>query len=152
MRISNRCLRTATSRGAEATNSIERRRSNEHPDREIHRNSSVELFCSPFLDWSGSPRLQLYAPFTGLFKNGNRISFTHSGVASTVGKWGPTSLQIKVNLKRADQIWMEMYEISLGVHLNGNVFTYFTGWLLEEDVFLTKNSISTAYFTLYLRT
>lgn len=103
-----------------------------------------KYFFSPFLDWSGSPRLQLYAPFTGLFKNGKLHLFY--SLRRCIGKWGPISLQIKVNLKRADQIWMEMYEISSGVHLNGNVFTYFTGWLLEEDVFLTKYLLLTLLF------
>ncbi len=78
----------------------------------------------------------------GLYLNGDRIGsgWVEEGM-SIGGQWGQLTLQSTLNLKKGDQIWLQIWTISKGVHLydissdnNINHYTHFTGFILEEEI------------------
>ena len=48
----------------------------------------------------------------------------------------PLAIQLTLNLKKDDQVWMEIIQISSGAFLydNSNHLTHFTGFMLDEEV------------------
>jgi hypothetical protein len=48
----------------------------------------------------------------------------------------PLTIQSTLNLKKDDQVWMEIIQISSGAFLydNSNHLTHFTGFMLDEEV------------------
>jgi hypothetical protein len=73
-----------------------------------------------------------------LYLNGNYIG--ESGVDENNGpvdQYNPVTLQSTLNLKKGDQLWMqiEYYGSSSSyLHDNGNHHTHFTGFMLEEEI------------------
>jgi hypothetical protein len=79
--------------------------------------------------------------YVSLFKNGSIIANGYSGSTSPGNIFDTYSLQSTVQLQVGEQIWVEITRISAGAYLDGNKFTHFTGWLLQEDIFLSLNVI-----------
>ena len=72
-----------------------------------------------------------------LFKNGAGIGSAHGDEISTVDyQFENFSIQSTLDLKAGDEIWLQITVMPSGVYLtdDGNHFTHFTGWLLEEDI------------------
>ena len=72
-----------------------------------------------------------------LVKNGSRIASAYSGSTSPGGMYDTYSLQSTLQLQVGEQIWVDISIISAGAYFNGNGYTHFTGWLLQEDVSLS---------------
>jgi hypothetical protein len=71
-----------------------------------------------------------------LTKSGSRIANGHSSSTSSSSITYETfSLQSTLQLQVGEQIWAEIFSISAGAYLDGNKYTHFTGWLLQEDIF-----------------
>ncbi len=70
--------------------------------------------------------------------NGGQIGLGYVEESNTVaGQNSPLTLQSTLNLKKGDQVWMEIYSSSTGAYLvddSYNHFTHFTGWMLEEEI------------------
>ena len=72
-----------------------------------------------------------------LYLNGGRIGVSYVSEANTVNyQLSPLTLQSTLNLKKGDQLWLEIYAISTGVELFDNSYrhTHFTGFMLEEEI------------------
>ena len=76
-----------------------------------------------------------------LLKGGSLIANAYSGSTSPGGQFETFSLQSTLQLQVGEQIWVEINRMSPGAFLDGNGFTHFTGWLLQEDVSLSLNVI-----------
>jgi hypothetical protein len=73
----------------------------------------------------------------GLYLNGNRIGTGFVEEENTAGYiYIPLTLQLTLNLKKDDQVWMEINWQSTGAYLydNSNHHTHFTGFMLQEDI------------------
>jgi hypothetical protein len=71
-----------------------------------------------------------------LYLNGGQIGLGYVEEANTVtNQRSPLTLQLTLNLNSDDQVWTEVYQ-STGANLydNGNHFTHFTGWMLQEEI------------------
>ncbi len=79
-----------------------------------------------------SYRLLLYI---ALKLNGKDITYCHANSFALRGTWKAFSLPSTLRLKKGDQIWFEINQLSPGISLNGKGYTQFTGGLLEEEVF-----------------
>ncbi len=70
--------------------------------------------------------------------NGDRIGLGYVEEANTVAyQSSPLTLQSTLNLKKGDQVWVEISDQSTNGDIlfdNGNHFTHFTGWMLEEEI------------------
>ncbi len=68
--------------------------------------------------------------------NGDRIGLGYVEESNTPGQYSPLTLQSTLNLKSGDQVWVAINYQSTGAYLydNGNHFTHFTGWMLEEEI------------------
>jgi hypothetical protein len=74
-----------------------------------------------------------------LYLNGGRIG---SGRVLDEGspvavKYSPLStLQSTLNLKKGDQVWLEIFDLTLTENNNlmGNDYTHFMGFMLEEEI------------------
>jgi hypothetical protein len=72
-----------------------------------------------------------------LYLNGGRIGWGYVEESNNVaGQLSPLTLQSTVNLKKGDQVWLEIYVLSSGAFLADNSFhfTHFTGFMLEEEI------------------
>ncbi len=73
-----------------------------------------------------------------LYLNGGPIGTAWVSEANTVAghQLSPLTLQSTLNLKSGDQVWVEIYQQSTGANLydNGDHFTHFTGFMLEEEI------------------
>ena len=51
----------------------------------------------------------------------------------------PLTLQLTLNLKKGDQVWLKIDAMSSGAYLVDDIdhYTHFTGWMLEEDIVAT---------------
>ncbi len=69
--------------------------------------------------------------------NGNQIGssrvYENNG---PVSQYSPLTLQSTLNLKTGDQLWMQIsyYGSSSYLYDDGNHYTHFTGFLLEEEI------------------
>lgn len=73
----------------------------------------------------------------GLFKNGAGIGSAHGDeISDRDYQFENFSIQSTLDLKAGDQIWLQITRMPSGGYLtdDGNHFTHFTGWLLEEDI------------------
>jgi hypothetical protein len=71
-----------------------------------------------------------------LTKSGSRIANGHSSsTSSSLITHETFSLQSTLQLQVGEQIWAEIFYVSAGAFLDGNNYTHFTGWLLQEDIF-----------------
>ncbi len=72
-----------------------------------------------------------------LYLNGGRIGLGYVEEANTAAnQFSPLTLQSTLNLKKGDQVWITINWQTTGAYLydNGNHFTHFTGWMLEEEI------------------
>ncbi len=72
-----------------------------------------------------------------LYLNGAIIGLGHVEEANTVAdQSSPLTVQSTLKLKKGDQVWMEIWDLSEGVYLfdSGNHYNHFTGFMLEEDI------------------
>jgi hypothetical protein len=76
-----------------------------------------------------------------LLKNGGAIAKAYCGSTSPGNIYETYSLQSTVQLQMGEQVWVEIFILSAGAFFNGNNFTHFTGWLLQEDISLSLNVI-----------
>jgi hypothetical protein len=74
----------------------------------------------------------------GLILNGAEIGSGYVREYNTDGgQKSPLTLQSTLNLKKGDQVWMEIYWQSTGAYLADLIykhFTHFTGFMLEEEI------------------
>jgi hypothetical protein len=92
-----------------------------------------------FFSFTGVARLQdssfVYLS-SYLHLNGNRIGT--SSVAENngpVNQWSPLTLQSTLNLKKGDQLWVEIsYSGSSYLFDSSSHLTHFTGFMLEEEI------------------
>ena len=78
------------------------------------------------------------ALFIDLYLNnvGNLVAATHTEGINTISANDydtAFSLQSTILLNKNDKIWLQIRYMSPGVYLS-NHFTYFTGWLIQEDL------------------
>jgi hypothetical protein len=69
--------------------------------------------------------------------NGSRIGLAHAfsdEIAAEGGQHETFSLSSTLNLQAGDQIWLEIFGMSPGAYMNGNGYTHFNGWLLQETL------------------
>jgi hypothetical protein len=73
----------------------------------------------------------------GLFKNDAEfIGFSESDENFSSGfQYETISLQSTLELIKGDQIWVGISSISSGASLEGNYYTHFNGFLLEQTLF-----------------
>ncbi|XP_057365992.1 uncharacterized protein LOC130686840 [Daphnia carinata] len=72
-----------------------------------------------------------------LYVNGGRIGLAHAfsdELAAEGGQHETFSLSSTLNLQAGDQIWLEIFGMSPGAYMNGNGYTHFNGWLLQENL------------------
>jgi hypothetical protein len=91
--------------------------------------SFIGLFGFP-----GSTSRQLSDTF--LFKNDVIIARSRSDENNTAItlEYENLSLQSTLNLNKGDQIWLEIASLSTGAFLHGDNNTNFNGFLLEEEI------------------
>ena len=73
----------------------------------------------------------------GLRLNGDLIGFGWVEEANTVaGQNSPLTVQSTLNLKKDDQVWLSINDMSSGVNLydNSGQYSHFTGFMLEEQI------------------
>jgi hypothetical protein len=94
-----------------------------------------------FFSFAGLARLQFSSPvgfFSYLYLNGNRIGGSHVREQNApVDQYNPLTLQSTLNLEKGDQVWVEIvYPNSESFLVGGSLFpvTYFTGFMLEEEI------------------
>ena len=78
---------------------------------------------------SSNVYLQLY-----LYLNGNMIGRGVADQVNTAWQYETYSWQSTLNLQKGDEIWLEIFSMSTGAHLNGYSYTQFSGYLLEEKI------------------
>ncbi len=69
--------------------------------------------------------------------NGNLIGSGYVEESNTVaGQRSPLTLKSTLNLKKGDQVWLEIAAQSRGAYLydDGYHNTHFTGFILEEEI------------------
>ena len=71
-----------------------------------------------------------------MYLHGNQIA---KGFADEVGSTAlqseTSSFQSTLNLEKGDEIWLEIYSMSItGTYLVGGYYTHFSGYLLEENI------------------
>jgi hypothetical protein len=95
-----------------------------------------------FFSFTGHARL-LNSSFSAdfwsyLYLNGNKIGSSRVyEYNEPVDQYSPLTLQSTLNLKKGDQVWVEInyYSPSSSYLLdNGNHHTHFTGFMLEEEI------------------
>ncbi|XP_046645852.1 uncharacterized protein LOC124336192 [Daphnia pulicaria] len=72
-----------------------------------------------------------------LYLNGNGVGIAYLEEGNTVAfQNDQLSLQSTLKLKSGDQVWVQIQQILPGVYLadNGDHYTHFTGFMLEEDI------------------
>jgi hypothetical protein len=75
-----------------------------------------------------------------LYLNGGRIGVGWIEEDNTVaGQNSPLTLQSTMNLKKGDQVWLEINYQSTGafLHDSNNHHTHFTGFMLEEEIVMS---------------
>ena len=73
----------------------------------------------------------------GLYLNGGLIGKSLVYESNIVGtQYDALTIQSTLNLKKGDQVWVEIVMISTGVtlHEDSNHVTHFTGYMLQEEI------------------
>ena len=71
------------------------------------------------------------------YLNGGLIGRGYVTESKTVAyQWSPLTLQSTLDLKKSDQVWLEISRMSPGVSLFDNHlhYTHFTGFMLQEEI------------------
>jgi hypothetical protein len=93
------------------------------------------IYFFSFTALAGFPASSSYASFSSfLYLNGNLIGSSYIKEYNPVNHYSPLTLQSTLNLKKGDQVWVQ---ISPGYsHMFDNSFhyTHFTGFMLEEEI------------------
>ena len=109
-------------------------------------NLTSGIFTAPvtginFFSFTGVARFPASTSYVylnvGLYLNGGLIGEGYVEELNTVNnQWSPLStLQSTLNLKKGDQVWVEIFDLSSGAYLHDyNHFTHFTGFMLEEEI------------------
>jgi hypothetical protein len=96
-----------------------------------------------FFSFAGVARLESSSSsvdfYFRLYLNGNLIGSSNVYERNgPVAQSSPVTLQSTLNLKKGDQLWVQItyYPSGSSSYLldNGGHFTHFTGWMLEEDI------------------
>jgi hypothetical protein len=90
-----------------------------------------------FFSFAGVVHLESVAWFfSQLYLNGNIIgSSTVEEYKGPVAQYSPVTLQSTLNLKKGDQLWVEIgYYGSSYLHDTSFHLTHFTGFMLEEEI------------------
>ncbi|EFX82821.1 hypothetical protein DAPPUDRAFT_240849 [Daphnia pulex] len=108
-----------------------------------------------FFSFAGTARLESSSPasfYTRLYLNGKIIGGSHVDEnKGPVDQYSPLTLQSTLNLKKGDQLWVQisfsgsssyLYEANIfrmwnwvgNLNFNNNHFTHFTGIMLEEEI------------------
>jgi hypothetical protein len=94
-----------------------------------------------FFSFAGLAHLQFSSPvgfLSFLYLNGNRIGASHVRERNApVDQYNPVTLQSTLNLEKGDQVWVEIvYPNSESFLVGSSLFpvTYFTGFMLEEEI------------------
>ncbi len=97
-----------------------------------------------FFSFTGTARLKSssYVDFySRLYLNGNRIgsSNVHENKVP-VDQYSPVTLQSTLNLKKGDQLWVEIYYSGNSSYLYDDIYhvTHFTGFMLEEEIVASR--------------
>jgi hypothetical protein len=72
-----------------------------------------------------------------LYFNGNRIGTSFADhQKNPVNQWSPVTLQSTLNLKKGDQVWVQINHHGSSSYLHEDVhrYTHFTGFMLEEEI------------------
>ncbi len=74
--------------------------------------------------------------YSRLYLNGNRIGSSRVQESNgPVNQYSVLSLQSTLNLKKGDQLWVQMeYSPALYLSEDGGHLTHFTGFMLEEEI------------------
>ena len=76
-----------------------------------------------------------------LHLNGGHIGYGLVSESNTSnGQNDQVTIQSTLNLKKGDQVWMEIYDVSTGAYLYD---TSFMGWMLEEEIVASKTGVAT---------
>jgi hypothetical protein len=78
---------------------------------------------------------------TFLFKNGVIIARSRADENSTAILYENLSLQSTLNLNKGDEIWLQIASLTTGAFLHGDNNTNFNGFLLDEDISQTVQSL-----------
>jgi hypothetical protein len=98
------------------------------------------IYFFSFTGLAGFPYASSSRVYLGvaLYLNGGRIGLGYVSESHTVAdQSSPLTLQSTLNLKKGDQVWLQIdYQIHTGVFLydDSDHFTHFTGFMLEEDI------------------
>jgi hypothetical protein len=71
--------------------------------------------------------------YSYLYLNGNSIGSSWV-YENNVNKYSSMSFQSTLNLKKGDQVWVQISGSDSYLHDNGNHYTHFTGFMLEEEI------------------
>jgi hypothetical protein len=108
-------------------------------------NSGTGRFTAPvggkyFFSFTGLVKFPAYSYLIrtdiGIYKNGAFVGFSQADEVVNSGfQYETISLQSTLELVKGDQIWVAISSISSGVTLEGNAYTHFNGFLLEQTLF-----------------
>jgi hypothetical protein len=96
-----------------------------------------------FFSFAGVARMFLSSSshvdfYSYLFLNGNIIGSSYvAEFNGPVYQYSPMSFQSTLKLKKGDQVWVQIWyrdDSSSYLQDNGNHFTHFTGFMLEEEI------------------
>jgi hypothetical protein len=103
------------------------------------------IFTAPrsgiyFFFFAGTARLSFSFSaefYSFLYLNGNIIGSSHLHEKNNpINQWSPLTLQSTLNLKKGDQLWVQIAYSGTSSYLydDSRYFTHFTGFMLEEEI------------------
>jgi hypothetical protein len=86
-----------------------------------------------FFSFAGTVYLKSSSFHSYLYLNGNSIGSSNV-YEYNVNKYSQMSFQWTLNLKKGDQVWVQISGSDSFLHDNSNHYTHFTGFMLEEEI------------------